>query len=153
MHFLSPAQLHEGLLMFVWWSLLRSRLKRSRGCKKEEHPPARPLYPLVWWGSARTDSVWSCAPCPQPLQWEPQVGGKRETQAILPTSWPHDTSALLCTQSLHLLCPLPGHKPLLWSVEVAEDSNISNTVARGRQGGGEQAKAERELAGERGVIT
>lgn len=38
-------------------------------------------------------------------------------------------------------------------MEVAEDSNISNTVARGRQGGGEQAKAERELAGERGVIT
>lgn len=133
MHFLSPAQLHEGLLI-VWWSLLRSRLKRSRGRKKEEHPPARPLYPLVWWGSARTDSVWSCAPCPQPLQQEPRVGGKRETQAILPTSWPHDTSALLCMQSLHLLCPLPGHEPLLWSVEVAEDSSISNTVARGRPG-------------------
>lgn len=38
-------------------------------------------------------------------------------------------------------------------MEVAEEGSISNAVARGRQGGGKQAKTEGELAEEGGMIT
>nr|XP_021146031.1 uncharacterized protein LOC110360169 isoform X5 [Columba livia]XP_021146034.1 uncharacterized protein LOC110360169 isoform X5 [Columba livia] len=51
--------------------------------------------------------------------------------------------AFFCMQSQHLLCALPGHKPP--PRHVAEDRSISNTVTRGGQVGGEQAKAEGEL--------
>lgn len=37
-------------------------------------------------------------------------------------------------------------------MEVAEERSINNAVARGGQGGGEQAKAERELTEEGGMI-
>lgn len=54
-------------------------------------------------------------------------------------------------QSQHLLCALPGHKPP--PRHVAEDRSISNTVTRGGQVGGEQAKAEGELPQEGEMIT
>lgn len=90
MHFLSPAQLHK-VLMFMEKSFHLSRLKgRSGGCEKEHFPLPSHFYPMVWQGSLRTDSTWGCAPRLQPLQQEPQVGGK--TQTVPLTSWPHGIS-------------------------------------------------------------
>lgn len=55
-------------------------------------------------------------------------------------------------QSQHLLCPLPGREPPPQCMEVAEERSISNAVARGGQGGGEQVKAEGKLTEEGGMI-